>query len=202
MGTVLNMYRLLILGLWIGLAPLAWSAEQEQREPPEQEEKRASTPLEDIETILTQPMGQEEYVEAQRCLSRYQYQSVKIIDDQHVLFEGRRGKAWLNTLRRRCIGLRRHDIPVFDNRTARAQLCNLDDFVGMEQRMSGLGRASATCVLGDFQPVTEQQVALIKATVESRKGRRSKRKKDPGEQPSDVDGGAGDEAADGTDQAG
>ena len=68
--------------------------------------------------------------------------------------------------------------------------------------MSGLGRTSANCVLGDFQPVTKEQVALIKATVESRKGRRSQRKKDPGEQPSDADGDARDESAEGADQAG
>ena len=137
--------------------------------------------VEDIEAILTQPLGQDEYVEAERCISRHQFHRVEIIDNEHVLFEGRRGKAWLNTLRRPCIGLRRHNIPQFEYRGGSTQLCSLDDFVGIDRNLSGF--RSASCALGEFQPVTVEQVALIKATVESRKKRnRSRKKKDPGEE--------------------
>lgn len=155
--------------------------EEPEKEAAQVEPKEEPAVLEDIETILTQPLGQDEYVEAERCLSRYSFHSVDIIDDAHVLFSGRRGKAWLNTLRRPCIGLNRRDIPKFEYR-ASSQLCNLDDFVGMDSGFSGFTRTSASCALGDFQPVTPEQVALIKATVESRRGSRTRKKKDPGDQ--------------------
>jgi hypothetical protein len=184
---------LIIWGLCVGLSGqgLAAEAAPEAAPPampeasgPEQPAPKPteSTALEDIETILTQPLGPEEYVEAERCLSRYRFDSVDIIDDSHVLFR-RRGKAWLNTLRRPCIGLRRRDVPQFEYRASSSQLCNLDSFVAIDSSFSGFHRTSASCALGDFQPVTREQVALIKATVESRKGRgRTKKKKAPGDQ--------------------
>ena len=167
-----------LAGAVLAAEPDAAGVEEAEGERPVEEE--AEGPVEDIETILTQPLGQDEYVEAERCLSKFSFDRVEIIDDQHVLFRGRRGKAWLNTLRSRCVGLRRHDIPRLEYRSS-SQLCNLDTLVGMSSSFSGFSRTSAPCALGDFQPVTEEQVALIKATVESRKGRRGKKKKDPGE---------------------
>ena len=189
----MQMRRLLLVSaLWVGFAGFARTADAPPGEAPEiepvdeQQNEQADEPdseatvVEDIETILTQPLGQDEYVEGERCLSRYNYHSVEIIDDQHVLFRGRRGKAWLNVLRSRCVGLRRHDIPRFEFR-ASSQLCSLDTFVGLDSNFSGFSRSSAPCALGDFQPVSEEQVALIKATVESRRGNRARRKKDPGD---------------------
>jgi hypothetical protein len=157
-------------------------AEAEQAAQAEGESQAEELPvLEDIETILTQPLDQAEYVESQRCLSRYKFDRVEFLDNEHVLFIGRGGKAWLNTLRAPCVGLRRRDIPRFEYRGAN-QLCNLDTFVGLDSNFSGFSRSSASCALGSFQPVTQEQVALLKATVESRKGgNRTKKKKDPGE---------------------
>ena len=95
-------------------------AEAEQAAQAEGESQAEELPvLEDIETILTQPLDQAEYVESQRCLSRYKFDRVEFLDNEHVLFIGRGGKAWLNTLRAPCVGLRRRDIPSFEYRGAK-----------------------------------------------------------------------------------
>ena len=129
-----------VLILWCFLTALAGAVLA--AEPDTSGDEEQETPVEDIETILTQPLGQDEYVEAERCLSKFSFNQVEIIDDQHVLFRGRRGKAWLNTLRSRCVGLRRHDIPRLEYRSS-SQLCNLDTLVGMSSSFSGFSRTSA-----------------------------------------------------------
>lgn len=135
------------------------------------DEVPVSERVEDLETILTMPLATEDYVEPTRCLSRFKVSSVDIVDKQHVIFFGRGGKAWLNKLRYSCIGLRRHDIPQFDYRLAN-KICNLDSFMAVDMGFSGMRRSSASCVLGDFHPVTREQVILIRETFSSRKSRR------------------------------
>jgi hypothetical protein len=122
---------------------------------------------EDIEAILTQPLGEDEYVQSERCISTYKYHSVDVLDNQHVVFRGRGDNIWMNTLRAPCLGLHRRDVLQFELRTS--QLCNLDDFVAVEYGISVGMKTSATCVLGDFAPVTAEQVALIKATMEKKR---------------------------------
>ena len=131
----------------------------------------SADPVEDIETILTTPLATEDYVEPTRCLSRFKVSSVDIIDKQHVIFFGRGGKAWLNKMRYPCIGLRRHDVPQFDYRLTN-KICNLDSFMAVDMAFSGMRRSSASCVLGDFHPVSREQVILIRETIGSKKSRR------------------------------
>ncbi|MFB3104716.1 MAG: hypothetical protein ACE1ZA_07270, partial [Pseudomonadales bacterium] len=57
---------------------------------------------EDIETILRQPLEKSEYAEAKRCLGVRDYDDFRVLDDKHIVFEGRRGELLLNTLRTRC----------------------------------------------------------------------------------------------------
>lgn len=127
---------------------------------PEQQQQVA----EEIETILTQPLADEEYAESVRCLPTSRYNSVEVLDSKHVLFKGTGGRMWLNTLRTRCIGLRRRDVLKFELRNNQA--CNLDTFVTIDRTGRTWMETSASCALGNFAPVTEDQVALIKAAVE------------------------------------
>ena len=122
---------------------------------------------EEIEAILTQPLADEEYGESERCISTFQYDSVQVLDNQHVVFKGRGKKLWLNTLRGRCIGLRKRDVLKFELRGS--QLCNLDDFAAIDTTMFFGSETSAKCVLGDFSPITEEQIALIEAAVEKKR---------------------------------
>ncbi len=129
--------------------------------------QRQEEVAEDIEAILTQTLSQEEYAESERCISTVQYDSVEVLDSQHVVFKGRGKRLWLNTLRARCVGLRRRDVLQFELRGN--QLCNLDDFVAIDHNVFSGTQTSAKCVLGDLTKITEEQIALIKATVEKKR---------------------------------
>jgi hypothetical protein len=118
---------------------------------------------EEIETILTQPLDEDEYAQGERCLSTHQYDSIDVLDNRHVVFKGRGDRLWVNTLRAPCVGLRRRDVLKFEMRGR--QLCNLDDFVAINPSRFLGAETSAHCVLGDFAPITEEQVALIKDAV-------------------------------------
>jgi len=156
MGRIVRLWPLLVFALlFAGCVGGATKTAEQQQEV-----------AEEIEAILTQPLAQDEYVQGDRCISTYQYHSVEVLDNQHVLFKGRGKKLWLNTLRTRCVGLRRRDLLKFELRGS--QLCNLDDFVAISQSLFVGMETSAKCSLGDFAPVTAEQVALIKATMEKK----------------------------------
>jgi hypothetical protein len=122
---------------------------------------------EEIESILTQPLGQDEYAEGESCISTHQYDSVEVLDNQHVVFKGRGQRLWLNTLRNKCVGLRTHDVLKFELRGSR--ICNLDSFVAIDTTMHFGYETSANCALGDFAPITQEQIALIEAAVEKKR---------------------------------
>ena len=125
--------------------------------------ENAEVRAEAIEDILTQPLADEEYAEAQRCLATHAYRNVRVLDDQHVLFEGSGDRAWVNRLRNRCVGLRPNVTLRFRLRDNR--VCNLDSFEAVDTFFGRWDRTSASCTLGDFMPVTPEQVEAIRAAV-------------------------------------
>ncbi len=144
-------------GAWVmGLLILAGCASA-----PPSEEQQART--EAIEDILSQPLPSEEYAEEVRCLSTHSYRSVEVLDPEHVLFEGTGDRVWVNKLRNRCVGLRRNDTLRFELRDNR--VCNLDSFEAVDSFLWFWERTSGTCTLGNFIPVTPEQVAALKAAL-------------------------------------
>ena len=121
---------------------------------------------EQIDTILTQPLGEEDYGGGERCISTNLYDSVDVLDTRHVLFKGRGNRLWVNTLRSTCVGLRKRDVLQFEIRGS--QICNLDTFTAVSNSF-GWQPTSATCSLGDFSPVTAEQVAMIEAALDTKK---------------------------------
>ncbi len=148
-------------GLAIAVAGCAAS------EPTPEQQARQAEKQEAIDEILSEPLAADEYASQERCLSTHLYRGVEVIDDEHVLFRGSNGRYWLNTLRSRCLGLRRNDTLRFELRENR--VCDLDSFESVD--LSGfVMRASGTCTLGTFAEVTAEQVESIKAAVaEARK---------------------------------
>lgn len=118
---------------------------------------------ESIDQILSEPLGEAEYTDSVRCLPVYSYNSVDILDNRHVVFKGTGGRLWLNRLRNRCTGLRRNDTLKFDVRAT--QLCSLDTFEAISLNVVGPTRTSATCSLGEFMPITKEQLDGIKAAL-------------------------------------
>lgn len=107
-----------------------------------------------------QQVQTEDYAGSERCLSPNRYATVEVLDDQHLLFEGRSGgEVWLNTLRNRCPGLRPDDVLAFELHGNR--LCALDTATVME-RFLFWRRTGPTCSLGEFQKLNEGQAQLVR----------------------------------------
>jgi hypothetical protein len=115
-----------------------------------------------IEAILTSP--ESDYVEPKHCLSTLAYDTVEILDEQRLLFRGRgKDELWLNQLAGRCAGLRRDMTLQFDLHGNQA--CRMDTVRGVESYFYFWQSVTGPCVLGGFEPVTQEQVALIKQAI-------------------------------------
>ena len=153
----------LIAAFLFVLAGCATTQEEQQR----QEEKAAA-----VEAILTEAS---EFSEAQRCLRPNDFRSIRILDDQHIVFEGRHGKMWLNTLPMRCPGLRRGSVLGIERLSGISSFCRMDSFAIYDwvdwpwyRRWPWDWAGGPRCALGDFQPVNEIQVKALKETLKVR----------------------------------
>ena len=144
---------------------------------PEAESRRLAIEA-DIESILSQPLDAAEFGETQRCLSDMDYRNFRVLDDKRILFEGRRDKQWINTLRSRCTDLRFGDVLVVRSFSG-MRMCDMDTFQVADWfgwpwyrrwpwYWGGSWGIGAHCSLGKFQPVTVEQVAEIEALLKSR----------------------------------
>lgn len=143
---------------------------------PEAEERRAAIEA-DIEEILSLSLNVEELGEPERCLSDVQYRSFRALGERHILFEGSRDRLWVNSLRSRCVDLRHGDVLVTRQFQSR-RLCKDDQFAVAEyfdlpyyRRWPwnwGRWPTGPVCFLGEFQPVSQEQVDEIEARLEDR----------------------------------
>ncbi len=129
-----------------------------------------------INAILSVQLDPAEYGETKRCLADREYHNFSVLDDRHILFEGLRGKLWVNTLRSSCPDLR-HGSLIRVKSFSWSRICDTDSFqVGdwFDRTWyrswpwhwgSGMGMQ---CSLGRFQPVTKDQVEEIRAALKSR----------------------------------
>ncbi|MEQ8860084.1 MAG: DUF6491 family protein [Pseudomonadales bacterium] len=115
-----------------------------------------------LSAALDQLDAQNEYATTKRCLGTFEYDSVEILDDQHLLFEKGDKSVWLNKLRSRCPGLRADDILAFDMRSNR--LCSLDSATVID-RFLLWRRSGPTCSLGEFQELTAPQASLLREAM-------------------------------------
>ena len=153
-----------LLLLWLVVSVGCASSQQAQEE--------AQAKADRVEAILTQAPDDGEYAAAERCLSAHQYRSIRILDDRHIVFEGRRGQHWLNTLPMRCPGLRPGSTVATETRTNINSLCKLDSIavydwmdIGWHRRWPWPWGSGPKCALGEFQPITDLQLEAIKAAL-------------------------------------
>ena len=132
----------------------------------------------EVDAILREASPASDYGAAENCITASSYRSIKVLDDHHLLFEGRRG-IWLNRLRHRC-PLRGDVLLVVERSSAR--LCDLDKVTGHDRFGSYAWRGQ--CALGKFQKIDPQQAAALKesvalarrAAVQERRERRRQRR--------------------------
>jgi len=141
---------------------------------PEAESRRQAREA-DIADVLSMPLDPAEFGETRRCLSDMDFRNFRALDDRRILFEGRRGRLWLNTLRMPCPDLRRADVLVVKPLSG-LRLCDMDSFVPADWfgwpwyrrwpwHWGGTWGTGIRCSLGKFQPVTADQVAEIESIL-------------------------------------
>jgi len=132
----------------------------------------------EIEAILSEPQDTDQPGLTQRCLADQDYRNFRAIDDRRLLFQGRRDELWINTLRTRCHDLRYGTVLVFRPRSGMRRLCELDTFEPTDWfawpwyrrwpwRWGTAWGTGMMCTLGEFQRVTEAQVAAIEDLLQS-----------------------------------
>ena len=117
-----------------------------------------------VDEILSGAAGLETYGEPENCLRLTDYRKVEILDRQNLLFWGSGKRVWLNRLRAPCIGLRRGATLLLELSTGQA--CNLDSVTAVESSFRFWRRASATCGLGQFEPISVEQAKALKAALD------------------------------------
>jgi hypothetical protein len=142
-------------------------------------EDRARSLEEDIDAILSEPLDAAEYGKTQRCLAAQEYRDFRALDEHRILFEGRRGELWFNTLRMRCPDLRHATVLRVQSVSTMGRICDMDTFEAGDWfdwpwyrrspwRWGARWGTGMTCSLGKFQPVSATQVAAIEAALKSR----------------------------------
>ena len=165
-----NLARLLLATLTLGGASVVLSAQEEE-------------PL-DVETILLETPTAENYGDIDSCLYRRKYDHVEMLDDWHMLFEGR-NRVWLNRLRGRC-GIRDDAILVIEQYSS--STCRSDRVTGHSRGSPSMIHGS--CVLGDFQEIDPQQALALKESIklakQTRRQQAKQRKREAKHQPEDA----------------
>jgi len=131
----------------------------------------------EIDAILSTPLDPAEFGAPQRCLSEFDYRNFRALDDRRILFEGRQDKLWINTLRSRCPDLHYGEVLVVRSFSA-TRLCELDTFVATDwfawpwyRRWPwhwGSWGTGMRCTLGEFQPITRNQLDEVETVLRNR----------------------------------
>ena len=146
-------------------APTAKQASAKQEASAEQASTQDATL--DVAAILANPLTEDDYRETRNCLRIRDIDDVEILDDNVVVFHGRRRELWLNQLSSQCLGL--EPDMVVNLHSFGGTICRLDRFRG-RQRFQPLVAITAECRLGTFETIDELQAeALRAAVVEHRK---------------------------------
>lgn len=100
------------------------------------------------------------------CIWLRQLDHAEVIDDQTILFHQTGNRVYRNHLPRECPSLEREGRFMYEVPTS--QLCSIDTITVLENwGTTGLARGF-TCALGEFQPVSDEEVAEIRAAAERR----------------------------------
>ena len=119
----------------------------------------------DLDAFLAEGAQTGEYAEPVRCIQASRIRDIVVLDDQHVAFRLSRGEQYLVQFPHRCPGLHRNEPVAYETRGQR--LCAQDWIRGM----GGFGSygPGMRCNLDTFQPVSAEQLELLKDTLRRRR---------------------------------
>lgn len=101
-----------------------------------------------------------------QCVQLTSIRHISILDSSHIVFYMNGGKRYLNTLPYTCSGLKMSGTIMY--RTSLSQLCDLDIITVLES-VGGEYRPGASCGLGTFEPITDQEITKLKAELKKAK---------------------------------
>lgn len=103
-----------------------------------------------------------ETVDGKNCISLVRIDNIEVLDRQRILFHMSGREHYLNTLPHPCPSLRRNQPIMY--RTSLSNLCSLDSIRVLETHAGGY-YPGASCGLGEFTPVTDDEIKALKAEI-------------------------------------
>ncbi|MDE0349796.1 MAG: DUF6491 family protein [Gammaproteobacteria bacterium] len=151
----------LCLPLWAG-EDAAGTGEDPGSGPAEEatEEAAEERDLEAIIAAILDVDAVEEYDTSENCIPRSRISRTEILNERFVVFHLRGDEKYLVQFRHRCPGLRRNGTMRLETRSFR--LCSMDTIQGFYEMGIGRGTWGPSCMIPGFEPVTREQVAIIK----------------------------------------
>ena len=131
--------------------------------PPEEAAPTESAEERDLDAVIAGILdveSVEEYDVAERCIARSRISRTEILNERFVVFHLRGDEKYLVQFRHRCPGLRRNGTMRLETRSFR--VCSMDTIQGLFEMGVGRGTWGPSCMIPSFEPVTAEQVAIIK----------------------------------------
>ena len=117
----------------------------------------------DLDAIIAEILdvdSVEEYDTTENCIARSRISRTEILNERFVVFHLRGDEKYLVQFRHRCPGLRRNGTMRLETRSFR--VCSMDTVQGFYEMGIGRGSWGPSCMIPGFEPVTREQVAIIK----------------------------------------
>ncbi|MFA5493404.1 MAG: DUF6491 family protein [Porticoccaceae bacterium] len=100
-----------------------------------------------------------------KCIPLNQINNIQVLDKQHILFRMQGREHFLNTLPNSCGSLHRNKPIMY--KTSLSQLCSLD-IISVLESYGGGYYPGASCGLGNFSPISDEEIKALKAELKNR----------------------------------
>ena len=117
----------------------------------------------DLDAIIAEILdvdAVEDYDTTESCIARSRISRTEILNERFVVFHLRGDEKYLVQFQHRCPGLRRNGTMRLETRSFR--ICSMDTIQGFYEMGIGRGSWGPSCMIPGFEPVTREQVAIIK----------------------------------------
>ena len=154
---------LLAAALWVPVWAAEGGSSSEVPPPPAVDEGSAPAGERDLDAVIAEILSGdsvEDYDSSQDCIARSRISRTEILNERFVVFHLRGDEKYLVQFRRRCPGLRRNGTMRLETRSFR--VCAMDTIQGFYEMGIGRGTWGASCLIPGFEPVTREQVAILK----------------------------------------
>ena len=142
----------------------------------EQETQQQAGVSPGVEEILTREPDAEDYSAEERCVQTRRIRRTEVLDERHIALHMGRDEYYIIQFEHRCAGLRPKQAVIFET-TMSNRLCSMDAIRPTYNMGTGGMSPGARCSVPGFQPVTKDQVVMLKDTlkVQAREAREARK---------------------------